>query len=63
LGGYIADASIIVPGAAIMIANTADDSADEAGMPKYAAANAVGVIGYTERYDSSTGALTIKVSN
>lgn len=61
LGGYVADANIIVPGAAIVIADTATDDAATAGKPKYAAANAVGVIGYTERYDSATGALTIRV--
>jgi hypothetical protein len=61
LGAYVADADIIVPGAAIKIADTNSDSAEEAGMPKFSSVNAVGVIGYTERYDSTTGALTIRV--
>jgi len=60
-GCYIYSADIIVPGAAIIIADADSDSAGEAGMPKYVASMAVGVIGFTERYDSSTGALTIRV--
>lgn len=60
-GCYIYSADIIVPGAAIAIADTSTDDAASAGKPKYAAAMAVGVIGFTERYDSSTGALTIRV--
>ncbi|MCJ7720856.1 hypothetical protein MUO98_00400, partial [Candidatus Bathyarchaeota archaeon] len=51
-GQYIYDANIIVPGAAIIVANTATDTAAEAGKPKYAAAMAVGVIGFTETYDT-----------
>jgi hypothetical protein len=61
LGGYVADADIIKPGAGIKIADTDSDSAGDAGKPKYCATNAVGMIGYTERYDSTTGALTIRV--
>lgn len=60
-GCYVDSAEIKIPGAAIIIANTGDDSAGEAGMPKYTATFAAGVIGVTERYDSATGALTIRV--
>jgi len=60
-GQYIYNANIIVPGAAIMVANTADDTAAEAGKPKYTATMAAGVIGVTETYDTDTGALTIRV--
>lgn len=57
LGAYVADANIIVPGAAIVVST---DGAD-AGKPTYTAAEAVGVIGHTERYDSVTGALTVRL--
>lgn len=57
LGGYVADADIIKPGAGIKIAYDGDDK----GKPTYCSANAVGMIGYTERYDSADGALTIRV--
>jgi hypothetical protein len=60
-GHYIYDTNIIKPGAAIIIADTASDSAGDAGKPKYTASNAVGVIGYTESYDATTGKLTIRV--
>ena len=59
-GCYVYSADIIVPGAAIIICNTDDDTTDS-GKPTYAAAMAAGVIGVTERYDSATGALTIRV--
>lgn len=60
-GAYIYNANIIVPGAAIVIADVASDGAPDAGKPKYTATFAAGVIGVTERYDSTTGALTIRV--
>lgn len=60
-GQYVYDANIIVTGAAIVIADTATDGASVAGKPKYTATNAVGVIGETRHYDSTTGALTIRV--
>lgn len=60
-GQYVYSADIIVPGAAIIVADTASDSAGDAGKPKYTASAAVGVIGETRRYDSVTGALTIRV--
>lgn len=60
-GSYVYSSNIIVPGAAIVIADTATDGAGSAGKPKYTATMAAGVIGYTERYDSTTGKLTIRV--
>ena len=61
LGGYVADANIITIGAAIAIADTNTDNAGDAGKPKYAATIDDSVIGYTERYDSGNGDLTIKM--
>jgi hypothetical protein len=58
LGCYVADANIIVPGAAIKVSSNGAD----AGKPEYSATKVEGVIGYTERYDSTTGALTVKVT-
>lgn len=56
-GSWIYNASATVPGASIVAANTADDSAAEAGMPKYSAsATSITV----ERYNSTTGDLTIR---
>lgn len=60
-GQYIYSADLETPGAAVVIADAATDSADEAGMPKYAASMAVGVIGFVHHYDSDTGDLTITV--
>lgn len=60
-GAYVYSSDIIVPGAAIIIADTASDGAPSAGKPKYTATFAAGVIGVTERYDSTTGRLTIRV--
>lgn len=60
-GSYVYSSDIIVPGAAIVIADTATDGAGSAGKPKYAASMAVGVIGETRQYDSTTGRLTIRV--
>lgn len=60
-GQYVDSAEIKVPGAAIVIADTASDGAPSAGKPKYAAAMAVGVIGFTEDYDADNGRLTIRV--
>ena len=53
--------AIATPGSAITICNTAEDGAAEAGKPKYSATKTASVIGYTERFDWSTYALTIKV--
>jgi hypothetical protein len=61
-GCYIYSAGIITIGSNVVIANTAEDGAN-AGMPKYQAAKDARVIGQVERYDSSTGALTIRVDD
>jgi hypothetical protein len=60
-GAYVYSSNIIVPGAALIVADTASDGAGEAGKPKYTASMAAGVIGFTEAYDSATGALTVRV--
>lgn len=60
-GSYIYSSNIIVPGAALIVADTATDGAGSAGKPKYTATMAAGVIGVTERYDSTTGKLTVRV--
>ena len=59
-GGYVYSADIINPGAAIIISNTTSHTTDK-GKPRYTATNAVGVIGETWGYNSTTGALTILV--
>lgn len=61
-GAYVYSADIVKPGAAIVIQDaTTDSTAGEAGKPKYTATFAAGVIGVTERYDSTTGRLTIRI--
>ena len=60
-GQYIDNANLHVPGAAVMIADTASDGAPSAGMPKYQATLALGYIGFVQSWDSTTGALTIRV--
>lgn len=60
-GSYIYSADIIVPGAACIVANTAEDGADEAGKLMYQATVDARVVGYTERYDSNTGHLTVRI--
>lgn len=60
-GAYVDSDEIKVPGAAIIVADTASDSAADAGKPKYTATMAAGVIGVTEVFDSATGRLTIRV--
>ena len=61
-GAYIDSPDIRVPGAALIVANTATDTAANAGKPKYLAAAAEGKIGVTEAFDSATGRLTIRVN-
>jgi len=56
-GSYVYDANIVVPGAAIIV----EYSGVDAGKPKYTATDAVGVIGVTERYDSTLNRLTIRI--
>lgn len=60
-GAYVYSANIIVPGAALIVADTASDSASDAGKLKYTASMAAGVVGFTERYDSATGKLTVRI--
>jgi hypothetical protein len=59
-GSYIYGANIIVPGAALVVC-TVDGDTTNAGKVKYAAALAVGVIGFTESWDETTGKLTVRV--
>ena len=61
-GSYIYDASIVTPGAALIVADANTDGAGEAGKIKYTATMAVGVIGETREYDSATGKLTVKIN-
>lgn len=56
-GAYVDSSNIRVRGAAVTAANTADDGAGEAGKPKYSASN---VIGYVERYNTTTKELTVR---
>src|SRR5512147_2793172 len=52
-GQYVDSVAIRVPGAAIVIANVADDGAADAGKPKVSASGMYGVLGYTETWDSN----------
>ena len=56
-GAYIYSADVIVPGAALVV----EYSGADAGKPKQTTTNAVGVIGETDRYDTTTGKLTVRV--
>jgi len=58
-GQYVYNSALETPGAALVVEYTGADQ----GKPKYTATNAVGVIGVTQAYDSTTGALTIKISD
>lgn len=60
-GSYVYSSDIIVPGAALIVADTASDGADSAGKLKYTASMAAGVVGVTERYDADTNKLTVKI--
>ncbi len=63
-GQYIYNANLETPGAAVAIADTATDSAGDAGKPKYLATySADTAIGRVIDYDDATGALTIKVND
>lgn len=59
-GGYIYNADLVVPGAMWIVADRATDTTD-AGKVKYVAADAVGRMGFVEKYDSATGALTVRI--
>jgi len=58
-GSFVYSADIIVPGASLIVANTADDGAD-AGKVTYTATEAVGVVFETYGYDSDKNELTVK---
>lgn len=60
-GQYVYNVALRTPGAAVMVADTASDSAGDAGKPKYQANVALGYIGFVQYYDTATGALTIRV--
>ena len=60
-GSFVYSSNIIVPGAALIVCDTASDGASEAGKVKYTASMAAGVIGFTERYDSVNNRLTVRV--
>jgi hypothetical protein len=60
-GAYVYSSDIIVPGCAIRIGDTASDTAASAGKPIAQTTLALGYIGFTERYDSTTGRLTIRI--
>lgn len=59
-GGYIYNSNIVNPGASLIVANTADDGASDAGKLKYTATEAVGVLFETVAYDSTDGKLTVR---
>jgi hypothetical protein len=59
-GQYIYNAGLTVPGACVIVGDTTSDTTD-AGKPKYTASMAAGVIGFVQHYDSTTGALTIRI--
>lgn len=56
-GAYVYSADVIVKGAAVII----EYSGADAGKPKYTAALEVGVVGFVENYDSTTGKLTLRI--
>lgn len=56
-GCYVYSANIIKIGAALVV----EYSGADAGKVKYNSSMAVGVIGFTESYDSTTGRLTVRV--
>lgn len=60
-GQYIANANLQVPGANVIVANTAEDGAGEAGKPKYQATHDDRVVGWVQEYNSTNGALTIRM--
>lgn len=60
-GCYIYNASLIIPGALVVVANTAEDTAAEAGKIKYQASMDDRVVGVVEAYDSSTKELTFRI--
>ncbi len=57
-GAYIYNSALEVPGALMSVANTADDSAADAGKLKY---DDSGTAAMVERYNDTTGALTVRL--
>jgi hypothetical protein len=57
-GAYLYDASLETPGALMSVANTSDDTESDAGKLKY---DSAGVAAMVERYNSDTGALTVRL--
>jgi hypothetical protein len=60
-GAYIYSANIIVPGATIRIHQADEGSASDAGKPMYDADMDIQIVAETRAYNSSTGALTIRM--
>jgi hypothetical protein len=60
-GAYIYSANIIVPGATIRIHQADEGTASDAGKPMYDADMDIQIVAETREYNSTTGALTIRV--
>jgi hypothetical protein len=58
-GAYLYNANLATPGTFLVVANTADDSADDAGKLKYSASAGVAIV---ERYNATTKELTFRTS-
>jgi hypothetical protein len=58
-GAYVYAAGLVTPGAFLVVANTADDGAGEAGKLKYSASSS-GSVARVERYNSTTQELTFR---
>jgi len=58
-GAYVASADIQTPGNYLVVANTADDGAADAGKLKYSASATFAEV---VRYDSSDGSLTFRIN-
>jgi hypothetical protein len=57
-GQYVYNVALETPGAAVVV----EYSGADAGKPKYTATNAVGVVGFVQDFDTTTGALTLRVA-
>jgi hypothetical protein len=60
-GQYVYNANLEVPGAALMVCDTASDGVGDAGKLKYQATLALGYVGTVRSYDDATGALTVDI--
>lgn len=58
-GAYLYNANLATPGTFLVVANTADDSAADAGKLKYSATAGVAIV---ERYNSDTKELTFRTA-